>query len=121
LVCWWQNFTFDDNLGRSDPPMNGCLPQSVRIFLLAALVGIANAFSAPASEIPSRAVNPSTYKSPSGADTLTVDPSDCYGRYDGAYRVAKNGKEQGVPLPSGRRSAVLLSIASGSGYRKEHC
>jgi hypothetical protein len=73
--------------------MNGCLPQSVRIFLLAALVGIANAFSAPAHEIPSRAVNPATYKSPSGADTLTVDPSHCYGRYDGAYRVAKSGKE----------------------------
>ncbi len=73
--------------------MNRCLPRTVRRVVLIAALAMASRAPTRASESAPKTLDPTTYKSPSGAFTLTVDPSDIYGRYGGAYRVTKNGKE----------------------------
>jgi hypothetical protein len=96
--------------------MNGFL-QTVRLFALAALLATANRVPAHAQQALPRTVNPATYKSPSGNNTLTVDPSDIYGRYGGTYRVAKNGKELWAkPLKFTLCEAAITDTGVVAGY-----
>ncbi len=73
--------------------MNRLATVRVRLLAFASAVILASAWPLGASMAPPLTLNPATYKSPSGAYALFVDPSDVYGRYGGKYRVTHNGKE----------------------------
>jgi hypothetical protein len=72
--------------------MNRVSFRCVRLFVLGALAAAAFAHPAAAQRFP-EPLDPATYTSPNGKFTLTVDPSDIYGRYAGSYRVVRDGKE----------------------------
>jgi hypothetical protein len=76
-----------------------------------------------ASMAPPATLNPTTYKSPSGAYALTVDPSDIYGRYGGNYRVTKNGKEiwsATLPFTFWQAAITDTGVAVGYGHTLGH-
>ncbi len=86
--------------------------------LVAASVCFAQAASGQQVQRP---VDPQTYSSPSGTFTLTVDPSDIYGRGGATYQVAKHGKEMWAkPFPFTLFAAAITDggIAAGYGYTR---
>jgi hypothetical protein len=95
-----------------------CLPTvSVRLVAYACLVMAASAGTLIASIAPPPTLNPATYKSPSGAYALFVDPSDIYGRYGGKCRVTKNGKEVwSATLPFTFWQAAITDTGVVTGY-----
>jgi hypothetical protein len=88
-----------------------------RLVAFACIVILASAGSVGASMAPPPTLNPATYKSPSGAYALFVDPSDIYGRYGGKYRVTKNGKEiWSTTLPFTFWQAAITDSGVVAGY-----
>ncbi|MDB5386309.1 MAG: hypothetical protein JWM11_1955 [Planctomycetaceae bacterium] len=56
-------------------------------------------------------LNPKTYRAPNGRYSLTVDPSDRYGREDATYRCQQNGQDQwSATLPFTRLRSSIFSV-----------
>jgi hypothetical protein len=101
-----------------DPAMKPVCIRCVRLLLLAAIAAVAFARPAVAQRFP-KPVDPATYKSPNGTFTLTVDPSDIYGRYAGSYRVVKEGKEvwaKTLPFTFSQAAITDTGVVAGFAY-----
>jgi hypothetical protein len=89
----------------------------VRLVAYACLVIAASTGPVAASMAPPTTLNPATYKSPSGAYALFVDPSDIYGRYGGKCHITKNGKEiWSASLPFTFWQAAITDSGVVTGY-----
>jgi sugar lactone lactonase YvrE len=98
--------------------MNRVSFRCVRILVLVALAVAAFNRPAAAQRFP-EPLDPATYESPSGKFTLTVEPSDIYGRYAGSYRVVKEGKEiwaKTLPFTFSKASITDTGVVAGFAY-----
>src|SRR5687768_17442822 len=91
-------------------------PSLLRVLFATLLLQVLAAESR-AQRLPTPALNPRRYASPSGELTLLVDPSDRQGRGSAKYRLEKNGKE----LWSGEKpytlyDAVVANDGTAAGY-----
>jgi hypothetical protein len=97
-------------------------PKIVRLIALVAVLAVSHRLAAAngGERIDDDPLESATYKSPSGTYTLTVIPSDVYGRKGGSCRLTWNGKEEvwakRLPFPFWKAAVTDTGVVAGYAY-----
>src|ERR1700684_3496298 len=99
-------------------PMDG-FPKIVRLIPFVAALAIVSRQPTWAEVVPDDTLSSAAYQSPSGAYTLTVIPSDIYGRKGGSCRLTRNGNEvwaKRLPFTFWKAAVTDTGVVAGYAY-----